>query len=312
MTRSRFTSEEVITAYQETGSVWKAGKKLGIGGQTVHERLTALGYKLAASSWTNEELDELKNLVGHLSTAEIAHRLGRPYNGVAIKISRLGIGIGSGGRAPKKLKASKGQNYIKAKIVEYKDEMESLNMRPTPYAKMKGLKPETLITSLQVYHPEWYEAYSEKYASHPKRNCTYCSKEFWPVNGKQSFCTRKCSDDSRVDQSYFGGRRRETIGLAEKKCQLCGRENIKGLSSHHMKGKENDPDNDYLIALCPGCHQIVTILGGRNFAATPEIWEALIQLVLIRKNGHNPDAKGFYVYVEIDSLNDDEIEELFE
>ena len=314
MTKSRFTSEEVIAAYQETGSVWKAAKKLGLAGQTVHERLKALGYKLAGSEWSNEEIAELTEMVGHLTTAQIAHRLGRPYNGVALKISRLGIGIGPGGRVPEPLKASKAQKYVKAKIAEYKAEMESLGMKPTPYAKSKGLSVETLIKSFQVYHPEWYEAYAESYASGPKKKCPYCEKEFWPVTAKQKFCTRKCGTESRADLGYFGGRRRETVGLAEKTCQLCGKYTVKGLSSHHMKGKENDPDNEYLIALCFGCHQIVTILGGRSFAGTQEVWESLIQLVLIRKNGHKPDMAGYYVYVEIEPITEqqafEDLEEL--
>jgi molybdenum-dependent DNA-binding transcriptional regulator ModE len=41
----KHTVEELIEAYKETGSVWKAGKKLGIPGQSVHSRLSALGYK---------------------------------------------------------------------------------------------------------------------------------------------------------------------------------------------------------------------------------------------------------------------------
>jgi pterin-4a-carbinolamine dehydratase len=69
-----------------------------------------------------------------------------------------------------------------------------------------------------------------------------------------------------------------------------------------MLGKENDPDNNHLIALCSGCHHIVTIVSGRKFAATPEAWEVLIQLVIFRKNGHNPDFRGVYTTVEIDMI----------
>jgi hypothetical protein len=75
-----------------------------------------------------------------------------------------------------------------------------------------------------------------------------------------------------------------------------------------MIGKENDPNNDWLIALCPGCHQIVTILGGRNFAGTPEVWESLIQLVLIRKNGADADFRGIFCSVEIEPITDTNID----
>jgi hypothetical protein len=69
-----------------------------------------------------------------------------------------------------------------------------------------------------------------------------------------------------------------------------------------MLGKENDPNNEHLIALCQGCHNIVTILGGRRFVATPEAWEVLIQLVVTRKNGHDPDFVGVFTTVDIDLI----------
>ena len=69
-----------------------------------------------------------------------------------------------------------------------------------------------------------------------------------------------------------------------------------------MLGKENDPDNQHLIALCSGCHHIVTIVAGRRFAATPEAWEVLIQLVLIRKNGHDPNILGVFTSVDIEFI----------
>jgi len=56
---------------------------------------------------------------------------------------------------------------------------------------------------------------------------------------------------------YFGGNRLNTIGLISKTCQLCMRKVEKGLSSHHIIGKEKDPENQYLIALCSGCHKLV-------------------------------------------------------
>jgi hypothetical protein len=50
-------------------------------------------------------------------------------------------------------------------------------------------------------------------------------------------------------------------------------------------GKENDPLNDVLIALCQGCHQIVTLLGARTFTDDPRAWEALISLAWMRRHG---------------------------
>ena len=303
----RFTNEEIIAAYKNTGSVWKAGKQLGLAGQSVHERLKAIGYKLSSSEWTEEEVAELKSLVNNLTIAQIANRLGRPYNGVAMKISRLGIGQRFGNN--RKVKIPRTGQYTKANIQKYIKEIDENQIKVTSYARASGLDIEPLVSAIQKFVPEWYEKYSEDNAVKPKQTCPYCETKFWPLSHKQIYCNRKCANDARVDASYFGGRRRATIGLAEGICQLCGEKVAKGLSSHHIKGKENDPDNEHLIALCQGCHQIVTIVSGRRFAATNEAWEVLIQLVLMRKNGHNPDFLGVFTSVDIEEITTANIEQ---
>lgn len=301
----RKSIEEVVEAYQQTGSVWKAGKLLGMAGQTVHEKLKAIGYKLASSEWSDEEVEELKNLVDKLTIAQIANRLGRPYNGVAMKISRLGIGQRFGNNQKKKIPRT-GQ-YTKANITKYISEIDEQSVKVTSYARSNSLEIESLVNAIQKFYPNWYENYSKTYAVKPKQPCPYCEKQFFPLSHKQIYCNRQCANHARVDASYFGGRRRETIGLLEGVCQLCGQQGVKGLSSHHIKGKENDPDNEHLIALCQGCHHIVTLVSGRRFAATVESWEVLIQLVLMRKNGHDPDFQGVYTSVDIETITSQNI-----
>jgi len=300
----RYDTEALIKAYQETGSIWKAGKKLGIPGQTVHSKLVAVGYKFANSQWTDEELDELRELAGHHTIAQIASKLGRPYNGVAIKISRLGLANNYGNTGQRK--PPRTTAYSKDNTKKYSQEIASMGLRLRQYALMRNLNLENLVQALQRYEPKWWQEYVETHAAKPKTNCPYCNVEFWPLSGKQVYCSRKCGNDARTDNGYFGGRRRETIGLAEKTCQLCGRQNVKGLSSHHMIGKENDPENEYLVALCPGCHQLVTILGSRAFAGTSEVWESLIQLAMIRKFGHDKNIGAVYCSVEIEILSKEE------
>lgn len=297
------SNQEIIDAYLKTGSVWKAGKLLGLAGQTVHERLKALGHKLPGSEWTDEEIAELTALASQMTIAQIANRLGRPYNGVALKISRLGLGQRFGNKQKKKIPRT--GEYTKAKIAEYMAVMDQEQLKVTKFSKMNSLNVDSVVYSIQKFYPEWYEAYCERNAVSQQTPCPYCMQPFWPLSKKQIYCNRQCADKARVDNSYFGGRRRETIGLLEGVCQLCGNKTPKGLSSHHMRGKENDPDNEHLIALCQGCHQIVTILGGRRFVATEEAWEVLMQLVIIRKNGHDPNFKGVYTTVSIDMITAD-------
>ena len=294
------TNQQLIEAYQQTGSVWRAGKLLGLSGQTVHERLKAIGHPMSGREWTEEEPEGLRSLAKEMTIAQIANRLGRPYNGVALKISRLGLGERFGNKQKKKIPRT--GEYTKAKIEEYIKELNESGQKVTAFSRSKGLAVEPLINAIQRFEPNWYLQYCEKNAVKPKTNCPYCEQEFWPLSHKQIYCTRECANKARVDNSYFGGRRRETIGLEEGVCQLCGNHTPKGLSSHHMKGKENDPDNEYLIALCQGCHHIVTLVSGRKFAATEEAWEVLMQLVIIRKNGHDPNFRGVYTTVSIDII----------
>lgn len=294
------SNQEIIDAYLKTGSVWKAGKLIGIAGQTVYERLKALGHRLPGSEWTDEEVKELTALANQMTIAQIANRLGRPYNGVALKISRLGLGQRFGNKQSKKIPRT--GEYTKAKITEYIAQIDQQNLKVTKFAHMNSLKIESLVNAIQRFQPEWYENYCERNAVKPKTPCPYCEQMFWPLNAKQIYCNRQCAEKARVDNSYFGGKRRQTIGLLEGICQLCGQHTPKGLSSHHMLGKENDPDNEHLIALCSGCHNIVTILGGRRFVATEEAWEVLMQLVITRKNGHDPDFRGVYTAVSIEMI----------
>lgn len=297
------SNKEIIDAYLATGSVWKAGKLLGMAGQTVHEKLKAIGYKLPGSDWTEEEVAELTELANQMTIAQIANRLGRPYNGVALKISRLGLGQRYGNKQKKKIPRT--GEYTKEKITKYLAEIDQSQVKVTKFSRQNSLNTDSLVYAIQRFYPEWYEKYCETNAVKPKTLCPYCEQEFWPLNAKQIYCNRKCADQARVDASYFGGKRRNTIGLLEGICQLCGAKEPKGLSSHHIKGKENDPENDFLIALCQGCHQIVTIVAGRRFAATPEAWEVLMQLVIMRKNGHDANFVGVYTDVNIEIITEE-------
>jgi len=305
--QSRYTADQVIAAYQRTGSVWRAGKELGLAGQSVHERLRAIGYPMSNRHWDQAEIDELRALADHLTIGEAAHRLGRTYAAVACKINELGIGSRTGNK--RKRKIPRGAGYDKASCKRYTRQLDASGDRITVFARRQGLSIESLVQALQRYFPDWWVAYRAAHSDIPERECNYCGATFIPANGKQLSCTRQCGAARRVDESYFGGKRRNTIGLAAGQCQLCARVDVKGLSSHHVIGKENDPENDYLIALCPGCHRLVTFLGSRPFLDHAEGWESLIQLVLLRRNGANGDVAGVGAYVDIDLLTPAEVME---
>jgi 5-methylcytosine-specific restriction endonuclease McrA len=302
----KFETEEIVSAYLRTGSVWKAGKLLGMAGQSVHERLRAIGHPLNNRSWEIDEIAELKLLSGNMAISEVASRLGRTYAGIACKMSEIGLeGVKKHIAKPKR-----DANFTKPITKNHIKIIDKNNLSIREHSIQSGIGIEVFIQAVERHFPEWWHSYKEKNSQVEMRKCVYCDKDYIPMTKKTKYCSRVCGGRSRTDISYFGGKRRNTIGLKEATCQLCGKQGVKGLSSHHMIGKENDLDNNYLVALCMGCHKIVTFLASRTFVLKPEVWEALIQLCVLRSQGRDSAVAGVYCYVELELHNPQQIEEL--
>lgn len=90
-------TEKLWELYQEHKSVWRVADIVGLCGQSVHERLQKAGYKLKGAKWTLEETQKLidyytKTNPDDFDIHELATLLKRPYYGIAMKASRLGVG----------------------------------------------------------------------------------------------------------------------------------------------------------------------------------------------------------------------------
>jgi hypothetical protein len=288
------TAEQIITAYRETGSVWAAAKRLGMCGQSVWERLRALDYPIAGQNWTEDEEQEVTRLAGECTIGEIATRLGRPYAGVASKISALGVGTRYGNRQQRK-KAPNG--YAAPRVQKLIAQLEHSGRSIRAFCREQSLDLELFISAIQRVDPTYWANYTRRTSDLTPKICPNCRETFYPLTKKAVACSRRCSDLLRTDRAYYGGKRQQTIGLKEGVCQLC-MEVKAHLSSHHLLGKANDPDNEHLIALCNGCHQLVTMLGGRLFVEDVQGWENLINLVLSRRlAAKNRDGQTQYVGV---------------
>lgn len=304
----RVTNEEIIEAYKATGSVWKAAKRLGLVGQSVHERLVAMGYPRSNPQWTTEEDEELRRLIEQgIRLAEVGYRLNRTYSAVAMRASKFGIKSNQG--RPKKI--PRGEGWDKVSVKKHLKAIQQFDGPVTRYCRQNSLNIETMVRAIQRHFPDEWHAYTLAHSELPLRKCDYCGEEYVPVNKRQLCCSRQCSDRRRIDNAYFGGNRRSTIGLAEGVCQICERKVAKGLSSHHMLGKENDPDNTSLIALCQGCHEILTKLAARTTLINdPRKVEQLLVLCWIRNHGAelaaSPDPRGVSISVDIDPLDADD------
>lgn len=305
----KVTNEQIVDAYLLTGNVWKAAKTLGLCGQSVWERLKAIGHPMMSTTWSAEELAELRLLAGTITISEIAKRLARPYAGVAGKLSELGIRS----NAPREKKLKRGVGFNKTSTPKIIAKLHVFDGSLRQFCRTNSLNIEQLVIALQKYAPTFWGAYSKNRSDLGETKCSYCGTTYYPMSAKQKSCTRKCASVQRGDKAYFAGNRRNTVGLDEKTCQLCFQVKEKGLSSHHLLGKENDPEGKLLIALCTGCHQIVGILAGRNFIEDGSGWENLIHLVLMRRMADKDSAyQGSHVNVGIDRLSPEEVTEMFE
>lgn len=293
----RVTNEEIVAAYRETGSVWKAAKLLGVAGQSVHERLRAIDYPMAKRHWTPDEIEELRSLVhAGLPASKIADRLGRPFAGVCCKLSELDIKI----QRSTANKPRRGAGYDKASIDRHLRALETQGgLKPTSYARSQGLTIEAFVHACERHYPERWRQYVERTSTLPQKTCGYCERTFYPNTARQEHCSRKCASDARTDRTYFGGNRRLTVGLAEGVCQLCGKHGHRGLTPHHVLGKENDPTDTNLVALCMGCHKIVTMTAARKVSDEREFWQSLIELAWLRRHGDDLPDSPMELYVEV-------------
>jgi hypothetical protein len=291
------TNEQIITAYKDTGTVWETAKRLGMCGQSVWERLRALGYPMASQNWTDAEKDHLRELAGTVTITEITNRLGRPYLGVAGMISRLGLA----GRYNRRRQRKENRQYLypEASVQRWMGELQDSSVSIKSFARANSLDLELLVKAIQRQDHNWWLAYCQQRSKLPEKTCPHCDKRFVPMTAKQKTCSRKCSERARADKQYFGGNLKNTVGLAEGKCQVCGRQAADRLASHHVFGKRNDPKNEHLLAVCNGCHQIVGRLAACAFIESEGGWENLIGLVLARRLADQP-APFFGVHVSVD------------
>lgn len=92
----RVSDEDLIAAYKKTHNIWKTAGIVGLCGQSVWERLKKLNIQLSLRRWSEDELQELKNLYKSpsqpLYLAEFSQKIGRAMSVVCGKANSLGLG----------------------------------------------------------------------------------------------------------------------------------------------------------------------------------------------------------------------------
>lgn len=299
---SRVSNEQIVEAYKKFGSVWKAAKEVGLCGHSVWERLGTLGYKLQSSRWSPEEVGELKALAETCTSSEIARRLGRTFTAVCCQLSIMGIYTRKG-RARSLPK--RGSGLDKRKMEQLRRELSSWSGTAKQFCIQRGLNMTAFVEAYRRHFPDDWDAYVKAHSQLQSKTCPNCMKTFIPMTKKQKSCSGKCSSAIRSSLRYFGGKRNLAVGMMEGICQLCGKEG-KSLSAHHLFGKENDAENDFLVALCVGCHQLVGLLAVRSDLGV-DFFEGLIGLAMTRRHGARHPC-GFHVAVDIEEVEEGDFE----
>ncbi len=257
---------------------------------------------MAHQEWSQDEFEEAQRLaLQGEPLAQIAARVGRTYHAVALKLSRTGV---ASRHATWRWKPKCVQPVSRLRVRAFAKLLNQEGWSVRRLARREGLAVTSLVDALQAHEPVAWRRYVEDHSRLRPRACPGCGNHFVPLTGKQRFCAVRCRESYRRNLAYFGGRRLEAVGLRDGICQLCGKNSAKWLSAHHVLGKENDPDNAALIALCRGCHDLVTILSARPWVERPDVVADLIALSLARRG-----RVGAFVLVDIANRSEGEIQD---
>jgi len=139
----------------------------------------------------------------------------------------------------------------------------------------KVMKKTDQCPTCEQYYTSW-NIERHKVACSRVYECVQCNKEFKPKDKDTVTCSYSCSNKyfrSGTDNgNWKNSRYRTTCFLYhEKKCVVCGEENI--VAVHHFNGNHDDNDPVNLIPLCPTHHQYCH---SRHYSKVQQIIESYI------------------------------------
>ncbi|MGA0383384.1 MAG: HNH endonuclease [Flavobacteriaceae bacterium] len=207
--------------------------------------------------------------------------MGRTYAGTAQKAASS---LSLNERGGKPLKIPRGIGLSKREVFKLWPLLKKWKKKWVGFCRVHKVDVVLAATAFDFYFgDEWIQ--EAKRLGLEESSCMGCASLFFrPKVGGRGACSKRCIGRIRRDSEYFDGMRMNAVGMAEGICQCCLDKPKRGLSAHHVIGKGNDPDNTLMVALCVGCHQLVTDLSLRSFLIDPIAWSRLVRLVLMRQN----------------------------
>lgn len=274
--------KKVVAQFKLEKSIWRTALAVGCTGYEVIAGLETSGVDIRQGPLSSDEFDHIVSIYATNGDLwKTARAVGRPYHLVAYVLSRTGRV--ATGQKKKSWKIPRGVGLDKPGMKRLATELVNFNGNFLKFCTSRGLDPDVVNAAFWKYEPEAWTSYRDTSGKFQSYVCTYCGAEYLRSRKNKTTCSSKCDRTAATDLEYFGGSRRKTVGLLEGVCQLCRKHKESKLASHHVLGKENDPDNDVLTALCNGCHELITELARRSFLSDPSCWEDLINLSMVRK-----------------------------
>ncbi len=196
------TDAEIIAAYEEHGSVWKAAAALGMCGQTVHERLVRLGKNGKIRVFTEAETQRLREQYQAHAAAgtlqALADDMGRTKQFICRKAGQLGL---TNPERPKDY-MRKYQDIPRETAVALFEKWKKSRKTLSAFAKNNGFGPNGLSSLFHYHLGAEYEAAKEQ---RNRKNWRYTAGRRFEyevrdhLEGIGAFCMRSAGSKTPVD-----------------------------------------------------------------------------------------------------------------
>jgi len=187
--QKKATDAELMESYNSTKSVWETGRRFGMCGQSVHERLVKLGVKLEGNGkpWTIEddkrlaEEYELYRYFGQVS--RLGESMGHNVYFLSRKAKELGLTSLAHRKAPRSSLKKLSEDAIKMVWEDYRVS----TFKITEYCRRHGFDDEAFANTMKDRFPEYDDVMEGKktksthYAS--GRTFEYRAKNFLQAKG---------------------------------------------------------------------------------------------------------------------------------
>lgn len=172
----KYSDEQILDAYQRTGSCHRAGKDLGLTHSSVHERLVKLGKNKPINVFTPEDTEKLKKeyqkyaLIGKLDA--LARQLGRTKYFICRQARELGL---TDQKRPRDY-SSIWKNMTEQEASVLWEDFKATRLTLSRFCKVRGIGETGFWRTMTKFFPDEYEGIIE--SKTPKTSIYRLGRQF--------------------------------------------------------------------------------------------------------------------------------------